>query len=175
MLLSTKTKLKENKQMCRHSGKSTNDFCKQTDEQIIKLRLNAEVQKLRECFCLKKYGVDSEWEALKLKDGVDLDADDGRDWPSKWTKESMAKMDEIARAADKHVDESLGDVGGAIEHDVKKTADFYRMCSKVGSALAAIRKGHPTADGYSVLVDIMNVLTARKLADWTYVAKPECA
>lgn len=40
--------------MCRHGGKSTKDFCKMSDEQIIKDRCYGDIKMKMEELCYKK-------------------------------------------------------------------------------------------------------------------------
>ena len=162
--------------MCKHSGKSMKDFCKMSDEQIIKDRCYGDFRMKKEELCYKKYGVKDEWAVLK-RNGVVLGVNDAGvvdAWKKAHTKASVAKWEEINKWKDAHEEDIIKDLPCLIDHSVKTTADFYRMCSKVGSALVKIRNATPSKENYNIMAGIMELLASSqsKLATWDDVKMP---
>lgn len=161
--------------MCRHGGKSTKDFCKMSDEQIIKNQFCGFITKALDEHCIEKYGVEDGWDALR-KNGHKLTVKSylGDNWKKAYTKASVAKCEEINKWRCTQEEDVIKNLPCLIDHSVKKTADFYRMCSKVGSALAKIRNAIPSRENYSLVAGIVELLTSSqsKLATWDDVEKP---
>lgn len=162
--------------MCRHGGKSTKDFCKMSDEQIIKNQFYGVINKTLNEQCAKKYGVEDGWDALR-KNGRRPTAKSclGDNWKKLYTEESIARCEEINKwkYAHEQVESIIKSLPCLVDHSVKKTADFYRMCSKVGSALAKIRNAPPSRENYNLVAGIVGLLASQsKYAIWDGVEKP---
>lgn len=137
--------------MCMQGGKSTKDFCKMTDEQIVKMKLADEILHFRQQACMKRFGVLEAASILK-RAHTKLSADGYINF----TKKSIEACDAIEKHMDEYVDAHLAEVRGVIDHDVKKTADFYRMLSKIRSKL--ISMDCPSESGYKCLARAAKVL-----------------
>lgn len=160
--------------MCRHGGKSTKDFCKMSDEQIIKDQFYGFINKALDERCIEKYDVEDGWDALK-ENGRKIAADFhiGDNWKKAYTKASVAKCEKINKWKYAQEEDVIKNLPCLVDHSVKKTADFYRMCSKVGSALAKIRNAPPSRENYNIIAGIVELLASQsEYATWDDVEKP---
>lgn len=130
--------------MCMQGGKSTKDFCKMTDEKIVKMKLADEILHFRQQACMKQFGV---WQGASVlkRSHAKLSADGYIGF----TKKSIEACDAIEKHMDEYVNAHLAEVNGVIDHDVKKTADFYRLLSKIRSKLVSM--DHPSESDYKCL------------------------